>query len=443
MLKDGVALHKKGSTLQAAAKYKEVLSNDPEEPDGLHLLGVCMYEQRNYIEAERLIREALRFMPHQEGVHHNLAAILSVTGRIPEAEGHYREALRLKPDYPEAIYNLSSIIKAPIRDPLISQAKNLIASGAFDDRDLCFLHFAAAKLLDDCGAFDEAFPHFQKGNALKGLQYAREKQEHILRNMKSMCTADFLRSRSSLGLRSQLPIFIVGMPRSGTSLIEQMLSSHSSVFGAGEIKDISSIATNLVKFDAEGTTYPANLTTAKTHILNGMGKTYLEKLQALSPQSSRVINKMPSNFWHLGLISTIFPKCTIIHCQRNPLDTALSCFFQNFTHGQEFSFDLRDIAHYHLCYQEMMQHWRETLPIPMLEFQYEDLVTHPEKVTKDILAFVGLPWEEACAKAHRTNRPVESASRWQVRQPVYQSSKNRWKNYEKHLGNLRKQLLDG
>jgi len=441
-LKKGINNQKRGKLREAARLYRSVLETDPGNADALHLLGLTHYDRKEYDEAQQLIISATSKDPRQPHFHHNMAAVLSIKGELAAAEGYYREAIRLKPDYAEAFYNLSAIIRLRSHDPIIDQILKLLQEKTLSQTDRRFLHFAAGKFLDDIGDYDQAFLQYSEGNAAKTTRYNRKMIEKYLHALKRAFTKDLFNARHPHSLRTDVPVFIVGMPRSGTSLVEQILASHPDIFGSGEIQDINSISLNLKKHNADNMEYPLSMTSIAQDILNGMGKTYINKLENLAPGADRIINKMPLNFWHLGLIACMFSGAKIIHCRRDPLDTCLSCYFQNFTNGQDYAFDLDDLGHFYRLYSEMMDHWSSVLPLTIIEFNYEDLVTRTETVTREILTLLGLEWDEKCAQSHENKRVVETASRWQVRQPVYQSSTKRWKRYDRHLGPL-KQALSG
>lgn len=439
---DATEMLKAGHYGAAASIYAAVLKADPQNIDAEHLLGLTHYHQKNLPEAKRLISSALRRAPNQPQIHHNYAAVLSILGDHFAAEGHFREAIRLKPNYGEAFYNLSAVIKLRSDDPIIEQIEDLLNTDGLSNVDRCFLHFAAGKLLDDVSYHDRAFNHYAKGNAEKGARYQRDLTEKFAEAMKQVYTADFLRERAADAYKTNLPVFIVGMPRSGTSLLEQILASHSKVHGAGEISDIVSISKAVEKHADRQVQYPFALAETNQDILLGLAKSYIERMRKLAPGADRVINKMPLNFWHLGLIETMFSHAQIIHCRRDPLDTCLSCYFQNFTNGQDYAFDLEDLGHFYRLYDGMMDHWRTISPLPILEVNYEDLVSHTEAVTREILSFMGLEWEPACTQSHLTDRSVHTASRWQVRQPIYQTSRRRWRRYEDHISPLLTALSD-
>jgi hypothetical protein len=232
------------------------------------------------------------------------------------------------------------------------------------------------------------------------------------------------------------------MPRSGSTLVEQIVASHPNVFGAGELPHFHRTAVELPAIQNTTTSYPECAALMNDSTVARLADEYLTHLDALSPHADRVTDKMPENFQHLGLISLLFPHARVIHCQRDPLDTCLSCYFLDFTGWLPFTYDLTKLGQYYQQYLRLMAHWRTALPTPVLEVRYEDLVADKEAVSRRMIAFCGLDWDDACLAFHETDRPILTASHWQARQSIYKSSVGRWRRYEQHLGSL-KQALAG
>jgi hypothetical protein len=233
------------------------------------------------------------------------------------------------------------------------------------------------------------------------------------------------------------------MPRSGTTLVEQILASHPAVFGAGELKEIGLAIQKLQQLTSSDTQFPDYLAHANIEMMNQTADEYLNFLSSISDGKYNIItNKMPQNFWYLGLIHKLFPLSKIIHCKRNPLDTCISCYFADFADGNKFSFDLENLGTYYTQYQKIMKHWRDTIGVPMLEIQYEDLVKNPEALSRELVGYCGLEWDDKCLSPHKTKRDVLTASTLQVRQRIYTSSIDRWKHYDRHIGPLREMLGD-
>jgi hypothetical protein len=253
--------------------------------------------------------------------------------------------------------------------------------------------------------------------------------------MGAFTPAFFAERRGVFGSPSDVPVFIVGMQRSGTTLTEQIAASHPQVYGAGELEHIRRIA-GMIKIGRPESTV-RQLTSADSLALAG---DYLRKVREIGGDALRIVDKMPHNFQYLGLIAILFPKARIIHCTRDPMDNCVSCFTQSFTGHHGYNTDLRQLGLYYREYRRLMDHWRRVLPIPMLEIDYEEMVADQETQSRRLIDFLGLDWDPACLNFHETDRSVQTASRWQVRQPIYKTSVKRWKDYEKHLGPLKKAL---
>jgi hypothetical protein len=231
-------------------------------------------------------------------------------------------------------------------------------------------------------------------------------------------------------------VFIVGMVRSGTSLVEQILSSHPDVHGAGELPDIIQITNGLQDFLGASAPYPECLSLLKQEHLDALAQHYLEHLKQISPDARRVVDKMPGNFMHLGLIEMLFPEARVIHCMRDPVDTCLSAYFQDFSRSHPYAYDLSNLGAFYRAYLKVMAHWRKILRLPLFELQYEDLIANQEQVSRALIEFCGLEWDDRCLQFHETQRFVGTASYDQVNRPLYKQSVARWKRYERHLGPL-------
>jgi tetratricopeptide (TPR) repeat protein len=304
-------------------------------------------------------------------------------------------------------------------------------------QDRARLHFTAAELLDSLGRYDEAFDHAQRGNELARPAYNPADHQRTFDTFISYFTRQRLRSLPQAGDRGDRPVFIVGMPRSGTSLVEQILASHPAVHGGGELNAMMwTWEATLQALSARPTEYPTCLDRLTGEQANGLGHVYLQALKALNPTAARITDKLPLNFLHLGLITLLLPGARVIDCRRDPRDTCLSCYMTMFEAGNDFKYDLNHTAHFYRQYRRLMRHWREALDLPILEVSYEELVTAPANQTRRMLEFLGLPWDERCLRFHENPRPVTTSSMQQVRRPLYQSSIGRWSHYERYLGDL-------
>jgi len=311
----------------------------------------------------------------------------------------------------------------------IREIEQAVERGAPDKEGAAALEFAWARRLDYLRRHEEAFEHYAKGNATKreavqdrGVVYDREREEQHDRLLSETFPAGGFPKGS--GSDSEVPLFVVGMPRSGTTLTEQILASHPRIAGAGELIAIGNAAKRL----GEALGYPQNPPTQTA--LGKIAGQYIERLRRVDGDALRVVDKMPGNFRHLGLIAMLFPNARVVHCRRDPVDTCLSCYFQNFAAaGLSWSFDLGDLVHQYARYRAVMDHWRAVLPLRMLEIDYEETVTDLEAQARRLIAFAGLEWDAACLSFHKSEQAVITASHSQVRKPIYKSSVGRWKRY--------------
>ena len=436
-LKQGLALQQAGKLQEAARIYSDIVEEQPDNAEAWHLLGTIEIMQGRHESALALIKKALGLKPRSAVYLHNRAYVMGALGKLAEAEADYREAIRLRPNYAEAYFNLSGSAKFAADDPLIPGLESLLEKPGWSDKDRCFLHFAAGKIYDDIGETAKAFGHYVEGNKAKGVRFDAAQSRALFEAIAEVFSAEFLQDRTGVGCDSELPIFVVGMPRSGTTLVEQIIASHPKAAGAGELPDIDAIAKGFPSLAAEkGTAFPACMTSVPNEALGGLGEAYVRHRRQSDSQAERIVDKAPLNFRYLGLIALMFAKARIIHCRRDPIDTCLSCYFQNFVNAQYYSFDLATLGAFYRDYRWLMDHWRKVLPFEIYELDYERMVAAPEEEIPALIAFCGLDWDPACAAFHRTERTVGTASRWQVRQPVYKTSVRRSERYREFLGPL-------
>lgn len=430
-LEKALRLHSEGNKQGAAVLYRDTLKRQPSNAHALHYLGLIASEEGNLELAKKYMERSLVLKPKVAAFHHNIAGFYSRLGDIDSAIHHFTKAIHLKPNYPEAYQGLSECEKMSVDSDIFDCLLEQLKKEDLSSKDKNHLHFATAKFLADSGQYDQAFYHYSLGNQYKKAIFDVGAYQAQLSLTKKIFSERFLKEREGWGLSSRTPIFILGMPRSGTTLIEQILSSHSRVFGAGELNDISQIVRTLEARLKRP--YPQFMLSLSHSDARGFGKEYLKRLEKLSKSTEYVINKQPLNFKYIGLILLMFPNAIIIHAQRDPVDTCLSCYFQNFSKGQEYSFDLEKLGHFYNGYQELMTHWQTSFEDKIFSIQYETLVADPEPSIQQLLEFCGLDWEPSCLTHHDTSRPVATASKYQVRQPIYASSVQRWKRYENEL----------
>jgi tetratricopeptide (TPR) repeat protein len=448
----GIQLKDQEKLSEAAACYQQALRLRPNSVEALVNFGVCLREQGNLPEAIVCFERALQFRPNMAEAHGNWAATLVDTGDIDLALAHYQEALRLRPAYPQAYYGLGELAVQghyQFTDSQRQQMQALVADEAFPPRDRISLHFINAALYDRDGNYTRAFQHYHAGNDLRqryfeqrGQAFDVERHRRQVNELIATFTPDYFRQAAVYGVASELPVFIVGMPRSGSSLVEQILASHPEVHGAGELRDIIELTAALPNDPA----HPAGLSTRGARITPEWSRTlatrYLQRLAQLGGNAKRVADKLPENYLQLGIIHTLFPNARVIHCRRNALDVCWSCYTQNF-HGLSFTTRLEYLGDYYRQYEKIMAHWRTVLPRPMFEVEYEELVHNQEAVSRKLIAFCGLDWDDRCLAFHTTRRVVRTASKLQVRQPLYSHAVGRWRDYEPFLQPLIDALAAG
>jgi hypothetical protein len=304
------------------------------------------------------------------------------------------------------------------------------------------LHFALGKMLDDIGEYERAFQHFRSGNALehKRMHLDVDAGRSFVERSRATFDAAFVEEKSALGNPSDMPIFIVGMLRSGTTLEEQILATHPAIHAGGELEYFRSLARQLPERPGDGQPYPDCLEALDAGSIDAASAGYMEGLRTVMGEAKRFTDKNPLNFEHLGLIMSVFPNAHVIHCRREAMDLCLSIYFQHFYERHDFAYSFADIAEYHRQYEQLMAHWQSVFPGRIHDVQYEALVADLEAVSRDMLSYLGLDWDENCLEFYRTVRPVGTASHWQVRQPVYTRSVERWRHYEPCLEELRAAL---
>jgi Sulfotransferase family len=294
-------------------------------------------------------------------------------------------------------------------------------------------------LLDRAGSTDEAFEQFKQGNALRrsllqqsGAAFDAAAHSRRIDRTIFFFSPDFLQRNQEFGLPTDVPVFIVGMPRSGSTLVEQILSQHSQVHGAGELKDVHRLVANLPARLGSTAEYPECLAELDATTARELAEAHLQRLTRRSGAAARVTDKMLDNFLHLGLLATLFPRARVIHCRRDPRDVCLSCYF-NYFNGLPFTWDLDDLGRYYRDYERLMAHWGAVLALPILDVAYEDLVADLESQCRRLVDFCGLAWEEQCLRYNENRRVVQTMSKLQVRQPIYTSSVGRWRHYAAQL----------
>jgi tetratricopeptide (TPR) repeat protein len=386
--------------------------------------------------------KGLKLSPDNLNAHYTYGKILAESGQVEDAVRHFEKTIRQHRKFGGAYDHLARLKKFTATDrPFLQKAEKVLQQGMPAQDRLC-LHFALGKMYDDCHDWDKSFEHYRQGNLLKKKDYDIKPEKKLFEQIKKTFNAKTLPGFQAMGNSSALPVFIVGMPRSGTTLMERMIASSDQAAGAGELQEIPRIAELIAPMDAPrrfSATARNNLTDEN---IRKYSDEYLHVLQQAGPEAERIVDKLPGNYFHLWLISILFPKATIIFASRHPLDTCLSCYFQNFS-TIRWADDLQLIGEVYRFHREVMDYWKSVLPEgKIVEIQYERLVDDPENHGKFMLESCGLEWRGDGLDHYRQEKIVKTASLWQVRQPIYQSSKMRWKNYAPQVAELAAQLSD-
>jgi tetratricopeptide (TPR) repeat protein len=435
----GNSLRELGRPDDAVTHFQQSLAIRPDFAQAHNNLGNVLQELLRQEDAISHYEQALAIMPDFTEAHNNLGAALQELGRKEEAISHYEQALAIKPDYAEAHRNLSIIKPGQEQVSIIEQ---LLKGPPVSEKDVMHYHYSLGNIFDDAKSFDKAFEHYLKANTLKRntITYNPRKHSVFVDSLIKVYSKSYFQEKYVAGSDSELPVFIVGMPRSGTSLIEQIVASHPQVYGAGELSSIWRIEQAISKqFETSGP-YPECMSLCDDAIAVQLSAQHLNEICKYSQDATRITDKLPDNFLRIGLIKTLFPKARIIHCQRNAMDTCSSIFLNYFDKGNEYSFDLTELGQYYLDYVRLMAHWRSLFAVEIFELQYEEIVMDQEKVSRQLVAYLGLEWDKKCLGFYKNKRAVRTTSNFQVRKPIYTKSINRWKQYEKHLGPLMETL---
>ena len=435
----GNALHKLGRHDQAMVPLERALAFEPELAEAHSNLGNVLQELSRHDEAIASYEQALSLNPDFAEAHYNLGISLQDLGQQEDAVAAYKRALALKPDHAEARRSLALIKPSPDQIPLLEQR---LTEPSTSEDDAIHLHFALADLFDQANEVTEAFEHYHAANALKRKTISYDTKQHsaFVDRLIKTYTEEFFETNTARGSDSELPVFIVGMPRSGTTLVEQIVSSHPQVYGAGELGSLMGIEETLAKLIERSRPYPEGITMCEDSRAAEFAAEYLHELARHSQSAARITDKMPSNFLRIGLIKTLFPKARIIHCKRNALDTCASIFLNYLVKGHDYSFDLAELGQHYLDYERLMAHWNGVIPNGIFGVRYEDLVTNQEPTSRQLIDFLGLDWDDACLDFHENTRVVKTASNLQVRKPMYADSIDRWRRYEEQLAPLVRML---
>ena len=428
---------------QAIEVYREIVKLQPDNPKAhFRLAGVLGPAALTELSAAAYQR-CLDLAPQHAGAWLGLGHMLKTLGRQDEGIQAYQRCLELEPDFGEAYYSLANLKTYRFDDAQIQEMKERVASESVKEVSEVNFLFALAKAYEDRGDFDQAWHYYEQGNDKQRIlvSYDPVQTETVNNDLIAFFNAEFFKEHLNSGNPDRSPIFVLGIPRSGSTLIEQIIASHSQVEGTSELPYIGRISKSLNRNRADGMRYPQVLSELEPRHFHRLGQDYLQMAAMHRVEGTpRFIDKMPNNFPSVGLIHTILPNAKIIDARRHPMDACLGNLKQLYAKGQTFSYDQNDIGEYYLQYQRMMDHWDKVLPGKVLHVQYEDTVADLESQVLRILEYLELPWEDGCLNFYDTERAVRTASSEQVRQPIYTSGVGFWRNYEPYLEELQEVL---
>ncbi len=468
----GVACAHLGQAVEAERAARRAVALAPEFPAAWNDLGAVLGELDRAKEAVEAFERALRLSPRNPAAHAHLANALFVHGDLSAAEQAYRDALALRENDPSGLLGLGHVLKTVGRhDDAVACYRACLAARPqageawwslanlktfrFNDDDEAAMRalldsadasevarinvaYALGKAREDAKDYDAAFAHYAEGARRQRarVRYDPVQTEAINARIKAVFTRDLFAAHAGQGCADPAPIFIVGLPRSGSTLIEQVLASHSRVDGTSELPIIGRIAQEIGRFRSDGVVYPEAVRDLERHDLRALGKLYLERAARHRGARPFFTDKMPNNFASVGLIALILPNAKIIDARRHPMDSCWGAYKQLFARGQAYSYDLFELGHFYREYDALMRHWDEVLPGRVLRVDYEAMVENQERETRRLLDHCGLPFEESCLRFYETARAVNTASSEQVRQPIYKSGMGAWRKFAPHLGEL-------
>ena len=437
-------LGRRGKFEAALAELEILLAADPHQAAYLILKANTLVRIGDHASAIAIFRDILTRVPATAGIQMSLGHSLKTVGHQDEAIAAYDAARILRDDLGDAYWSLANLKTFRFSDDDIDTMRTVAGRETIDREDYFHLAFALGKALEDRGEFEESFTWYRRGNAIKRrlVTYSADDNHSDMARISEYFSKDVFATRQNAGCQDRAPIFIVGLPRAGSTLLEQILASHSAVEGTQELPDIISIARRIAdkKRTDDPSNYPDGLTQLSDADLTALGEEYIERTRIHRTGAPFFIDKMPNNFAHIGLIRLILPNARIIDARRHPLACCFSGYKQLFAKGQNFTYNLTDIGRYYADYVRLMRHWHDVLPGHVLQVQYEDMVADTEAQVRRLLDHCGLPFEDNCLRFYENKRAVKTASSEQVRQPIFTSGLDQWENFEPWLSPLKAAL---
>ena len=430
---------------EAIDVYGRLVKLKPDDDDAWAGYGRALAQQGRVEEAERAYFKSLEINPKTPSVHMARAHMLKTLGLQEDALQAYRKSIELNPALGESYWSMANLKVFRFEDREVEAMENQLASADLEEEARVNFLFSLGKAFEDRKEYERAWLHYDEGNRLKraSVVYDPVENEQHLEKIRDVFSNELFEKHDGAGWDAPDPIFIVGLPRTGSTLVEQILASHSQVEGTAELPNIGYIVNGTGKYRPDGLAYPETIATLTKRDFASYGREYLKQVARHRMLGTPYfIDKMPNNFIHVGWIKLTLPNARIINTRRHPMDSLLGVYKQLFAKGQPFTYDTEELAEFYRCYIDMMAHWHEVLPGQVLDVHYEDTVTDFEAQVRRILDYCGLEFEENCLRYYETERPVKTASSEQVRQPIYTSALGLWKKYGDNLAEWQQDLRD-
>lgn len=427
-----IAYENTKATDNAISHYKIAIKLKPDFVESYINLASLSNNLGDLKQSSEYYQKALELVPNISQVERNFGTVLIGLGKIDDAIKHFSTALKVEPEDGDAFRQKAFITHYESYNEELKFSENIYQSRVLNDESKMHFAFGFGKAYEDLKDFDKSFDYYKKANNLKkqNLNFNINEWSDYISQQISVFDKSLFESNKNIGHNDNTPIFILGMPRSGTSLVEQILNSHNRVSGAGEVSILNQVISKAFKMKF----YPKNLDTSNIKLLNLLGKNYCDQIKAKGEKGTFITDKMTGNFIHIGIIKLILPEAKIIHCERNALDNCWSIFKNYFSNnGHQYAYDLSDLALYYKEYQRLFEHWNNLFPDSIHSVQYENLVNQQKNETESLLEHCNLEWDENCMRYYELENVVKTASSSQVRKPIYKQSIESWKNYKEHL----------
>jgi len=430
----GLTYHAMGDLKNAQSYYERAIEINPKFTHSMSNLGNIKKELNNFEEAIKYYKLALSINDGLHIIHHNLGMVYQAIGKFEESKKHFESALKINPKFTRSDRSLGMSLKYDINNPHLKSMKSKIKDPSLDNFQKIELYFGLGKAYEDIKNYKKSFENYKLGNKIKRdtIKYQINDDVKLFKNIKnSFLNIDF-QNLENVGNKSNKMIFILGMPRSGTTMVEQIIANHKNVYGAGELRDLTQIIKeNFLVNDK--IKFPEKLNIKDQNFFNNMGTKYLENLDRYDTNKNYITDKAPLNFKWIGLIKLILPKSKIIHCTRDPKDICLS-LFKNFFEGElNFSYNLEEAGKYYKLYKDLMKFWKQLFPDFIYDISYEKLVENQEPESRKLLDFCNLDWDKNCLTFYKNKRGIVTASFAQARKPIYKNSVKSWQKYESEL----------